>query len=160
METEKTLHGQRVLIIEDDPQVSTLVQRLAERLGATTLAIASSREFMRSVVLFKPDIIVLDLVMRHFDGFEILQWLSDIDYRGRLLAISGDGKYLALMMTLAAAKCGGMKAAGLSKPFQIAELQAALTGQIPLMETAGDRVATITNASTRGLGGPTNVGSA
>jgi len=35
---------------------------------------------MTTFVRFKPDIVVLDVVMKNVDGMEIIRWLADVDY--------------------------------------------------------------------------------
>jgi DNA-binding response OmpR family regulator len=68
----------KVLIVEDDPDIRTTIQRLLERDGyetssatdgASTLAVASS---------FHPDLVLLDLVLGGEDGRDILTRLREV----------------------------------------------------------------------------------
>jgi len=124
----------RVLVVDDTEDILTMVQGVAQRMGLTTAILNNTVTFMTTFVRFKPDIVVLDIVMPNLDGIEIIHWLTDVDYTGRLIIMSGYADYHRMSEALAEAN-GRMQIASLRKPFRIAELQAALRGE-PLPRTA------------------------
>lgn len=114
-----------------------MVQGVAQRMGFTTAILSNTVPFMTTFVRFKPDIVVLDIVMPNLDGIEIIRWLADVDYTGRLIIMSGYADYHRMAEALAEAS-GRMEIASLRKPFRIAELQAALRGDpLPSAATIG-----------------------
>lgn len=124
----------RVLVVDDTEDILTMVQGVAQRMGFTTAILNNTVPFMTTFVRFKPDIVVLDIVMPNLDGIEIIHWLTDVDYTGRLIIMSGYADYHRMAEALAEAS-GRMEIASLRKPFRIAQLQAALRGD-PLPSTA------------------------
>jgi len=118
----------RVLVVDDTDDILSLVKRVAERMGFVTETLNNTLRFMTTFVRFKPDIVVLDIVMPNIDGIEIIQWLTDVGYTGRLVIISGYADYKRMAEALSDAG-GRMPVMSLAKPFRIAELQAALRGE-------------------------------
>ncbi len=98
---------------------------MAEQLGHAVESIEDSRHFVTAVVRFKPDVIVIDVLMPEVDGFELTQCLIDLDYTGHLVVMSGAENYPAMVAAIAKAK-GRMTVAALHKPFRMAELRSAL----------------------------------
>jgi len=115
----------RVLVVDDTDDILTLVQGVTQRMGFLTATLNDSTRFMTTFVRFKPDIIVLDIVMPNIDGIEIIHWLADVGFAGRLIVMSGyaDGDRLGRALSDAGER---MAIALLRKPFRIAELKAAL----------------------------------
>lgn len=70
----------RVLIIEDNKSNQALLAGLLAQIGVGRIAVASSgEEGLEKVVSFKPDLIILDIVMPKMDGYEVLQRLRKIE---------------------------------------------------------------------------------
>jgi CheY-like chemotaxis protein len=117
----------RVLVVDDTDDILTLVHGVTRRMGLLTATLNNSARFMTTFVRFKPDIIVLDVVMPNMDGIEIIHWLTDVGYTGRLIVMSGyaDGDRLGRALSDAGER---IAIALLRKPFRIAELKAALNG--------------------------------
>lgn len=62
----------RVLITDDEPSVLDLVSRAMQRLGEIEYATASDGfEAHLQLATFKPDLLLLDLMMPRLDGFEV-----------------------------------------------------------------------------------------
>jgi DNA-binding response OmpR family regulator len=116
----------RVLAVDDEELILVLIQRVAEDLGFTTHVLSDTRRFMTTFVRFKPDIVVIDIVMPHMDGIEIIQWLKDVDYSGALIIMSGFDRYERLAHVLAQAN-SRMFISRLAKPWRIAEMKESLS---------------------------------
>ena len=65
----------KVLIIEDDPGVVTMLQHFFESRGIISDAVDDGRHVKNKVQSFGPDIILLDLILPHQDGLEVLKEL-------------------------------------------------------------------------------------
>jgi DNA-binding response OmpR family regulator len=61
-----------VLVIDDDPQVRTLVSRLLRHEGYAVVDAAEATEALRQVEERHPDLILLDVVMPKVDGIDLL----------------------------------------------------------------------------------------
>jgi DNA-binding response OmpR family regulator len=71
----------RVLVVEDDPEMRRLLAELLEADGYEADAVAGSGEALTAVVTKEPDLVLLDVVLGHEDGRELLlelRALSDV----------------------------------------------------------------------------------
>ncbi len=62
----------RVLVIDDDPQVRTLVTRLLTHEGYTALEAPNADDAVLALQRDPPDLILLDVMMPHTDGIDLL----------------------------------------------------------------------------------------
>lgn len=66
----------RVLVIDDDPDVSMLCRLNLEHAGMTVHEAQGGEEGIRASLTKQPDVIVLDLMMPGIDGIEVLRRLK------------------------------------------------------------------------------------
>ncbi len=66
---------QPVLVVEDDPNTSSLVQTYLEREGFSTLAAYDGEEALRLARIHKPGFVILDLMLPGRDGWEVCKGL-------------------------------------------------------------------------------------
>lgn len=118
----------RVLVVDDTEDIVALVKTVTQRMGFVTQTLNDTVRFMTTFVRFKPDIIVLDIVMPNIDGIELTQWLTDVGYTGRLIIMSGFADHQRMAEAIGGAG-GRIAITSLAKPFRIAELKAALQGE-------------------------------
>jgi len=74
------------LVVDDDEQVLRLVKRILERAGFECVAVADGRAAHDAAVEWRPDIILLDLMLGDVTGDEILSALRG-DFRTRLIPV-------------------------------------------------------------------------
>ncbi|MGA9382809.1 MAG: response regulator [Phormidium sp.] len=67
----------RILLIDDEKRLSTVIQMCLEKLGGwTVLTAESGREGLSKAETEKPDAILLDLMMPDMDGMTVLRELQ------------------------------------------------------------------------------------
>jgi len=72
------LDKKKILIIDDETEVVQLLKKFLERRGNyEVLGLTDSKEVLPNLHLFKPDIILLDLLMPYLGGLEICEQLND-----------------------------------------------------------------------------------
>ena len=65
----------RILVVDDERSITDLVAMALKYEGFDVAAAASAREARRSVMEFRPDLIVLDVGLPDEDGFSVVQKL-------------------------------------------------------------------------------------
>jgi putative two-component system response regulator len=66
----------RVLVVDDEPAVTTLLERLLTQEGYSVRIAADAASMLAAVSSFKPDVILLDVVFPGGNGFAICQHLK------------------------------------------------------------------------------------
>lgn len=74
------------LVVDDDEQVLRLVKRVLERAGFECVAVNDGQAAHDAAVEWRPDIILLDLMVGDITGDEIMAQLRD-DFRTRLIPV-------------------------------------------------------------------------
>jgi DNA-binding response OmpR family regulator len=65
----------RILLVEDDPDIATLVARYLEKAGFSVDVLSSGADAIAAVRERPPDLMVLDLMLPHVDGLEICRMI-------------------------------------------------------------------------------------
>jgi DNA-binding response OmpR family regulator len=66
----------KILLIDDDPDVHTVVRRILEPKSYQVVSAYDGSEGLRSVVEERPDLIILDVVMPGKHGFDVCRELK------------------------------------------------------------------------------------
>jgi DNA-binding response OmpR family regulator len=69
---DATLEALHVLVVEDDPTIADVLVRYLERERCVVTWAADGREAIDHVAADLPDVVVLDLLLPHVDGFTVL----------------------------------------------------------------------------------------
>ncbi len=72
----KRFPGNRVLIVDDDPTVRKVMRETLTQHQYETETAGDGFEAGVKVVQFKPDLLILDLIMPRMDGFEVCRYLK------------------------------------------------------------------------------------
>lgn len=64
-------HGDRVLVVEDDPTVLAAVVRVLELDGHRVPTAKDGRAGLEAILRDTPDVVVMDVMMPHMDGIEV-----------------------------------------------------------------------------------------
>jgi PAS domain S-box-containing protein len=65
----------RVLIVEDDPELSRLIDSMLRMDHIETRVARSGQEAIQFLPEFRPDLLILDVVLPRGDGFSVVQWM-------------------------------------------------------------------------------------
>jgi DNA-binding response OmpR family regulator len=122
----------RVLIIDDDPLHLEILEKAFRGYGSATVAKASDgyeAKRLTAEVLPPFDLIVLDLCLPGFDGFEMLNHFDACGSDSRLVLLSGLPRHM-LDMAERFSEIKGLRLIGaLQKPISISELMDVVKGQ-------------------------------
>jgi CheY-like chemotaxis protein len=118
---------QRLLLIDDEPDIAAYIQRVAEGSGYEVRAVSSAQDFRRVLAEFNPDSVILDLAMPETDGIELLDVLARHPGRPKVLIVSGfDPTIVEVARSLGDAK--GLRMVGaVTKPVRAADLRQLLS---------------------------------
>lgn len=70
----------KILLADDDPDVVEVVSMLLEDEGYEVVTAKDGAEALEKIKLENPDLIILDLLMPHVDGFAVFDMLRDPRY--------------------------------------------------------------------------------
>lgn len=114
----------RLLIVEDEAEIVSLIELTARAAGFDTLAVGSVTEIGGAVAAFKPTALLIDLTIVGGAGVEIMRPIADAGSTVPLVIMSGSG---ASEHAEDDARRMNLNAIGrLDKPFRRAELRAVL----------------------------------
>ncbi|HOS46597.1 MAG: response regulator [Paludibacter sp.] len=122
---EHNLKNAKILIIDDLESNIDVLRGLLEMEGYTDIkSITDSRKAVETVNTYDPDLILLDLMMPHVDGYEVMEKLKE----ERLKSLT-PGKFLPILVLTAdittQAKHKALRSGAkdfLSKPFDLIEV--------------------------------------
>jgi CheY-like chemotaxis protein len=117
------MNALRLLMIDDEPDIGALVQKVAEGLDYEMSFVTRANAFKDMYRSFRPDVVILDLSMPETDGIELLAFLAGEKSRARVIILSGFDPAILI----GACRLGedrGLDMAGIvSKPVRVAELR-------------------------------------
>lgn len=73
---EKKDHDNRILIVDDDPKIQKLLKKIVSTKGYPVETAADGFEAGIKVMQFKPNVVVLDLMIPKIDGFEVCKQIK------------------------------------------------------------------------------------
>lgn len=121
LKQESTAHETRILIVDDEDANLRLLENLLELAGYSNyVSVKDPREAIPTFVSFRPDLVLLDLLMPHIDGLQVMEQLR--------LLIPGDDFVPIVILTADASfdtKRNALRAGAadfLTKPLDLAEV--------------------------------------
>lgn len=79
----------KILIVEDEPDICSRMQSYLGRRGFLVSTTSSGKEALSMIKVVKPDVVLLDLKLRDFDGREVIQALRQYDTQTKVIVITG-----------------------------------------------------------------------
>ena len=111
----------KVLIIDDSALTRRTLRQILENAGCEVTEAEDGLTALERYFLEKPQVVMLDLVMRGMYGLEVLEKLRELDPHARVVVVSADIQSSSQEL----AQRAGAKAF-INKPFDKAEILAAL----------------------------------
>jgi len=113
------MRSYRVLIVDDEPNLQKILKHSVEAVGYEVATADDGISCLNTVSHFKPDIIVMDIMMPHVSGIEAVRMIrNNPDFSETLI--------VALSARTDKEATDGMRSAGadlyLNKPFTVAKL--------------------------------------
>ena len=121
------ISGKKVLVVDDDKDVADLLQCFVTRMGHETRTAGDGMDAMGVYREFRPDAVVLDVIMPKMDCVEFLTWLGkDFPNESVILITSGyPGDYIDSIRILSEG-LGAGKSRFLPKPLGFEAFRSAL----------------------------------
>lgn len=125
----------KLLLADDNKDLVKVLQRRLSEEGYEVVVAFGGQEALAKVKEDKPDIILLDLMMPEFSGFEVLKEIKKMreenkDKRRPVIIISGKGELEDVV------KCYNLEADQyLNKPFSIEDMLNAIKKMISLISS-------------------------
>jgi len=127
--TEESIneHQLKLMIIDDDVEITDCIERAVEDLDLSVCSINDSKLISTTYKDFTPDVIFLDLGLPGFGGMEVVHHLFDLGCKAKVFLISGLDR-----VSLDSCQAAGMNinlniVGALTKPFTREDIHYALT---------------------------------
>lgn len=134
----------RILIIDDNPEICRLLRRVAEGMGYEAYILDNPLDFEPAYRGFEPSLIALDLQMPQMDGIEILRYLSKIESKAAIVLVSGVQTRVLQTAERLATSLGLNITGALSKPIDLEEFERCLQRHYFVSATSGASVRNVT----------------
>jgi DNA-binding response OmpR family regulator len=121
-----------LLLVDDDSMVGRMLGHAAQECGCEATWTVSMDRFYEAFVARTPDIVALDLWVPGEDGVELLRYLAEQKFAGRVLIVSGLERRIVEAAVRFGEALGLDMAEPLAKPFRIDDL----ARRLPALETA------------------------
>jgi DNA-binding response OmpR family regulator len=71
--------GKKILIVDDEPEIPDALRRVLEPLGYQVEICASGRVVLDTLHSYKPDLIIMDVMLPGIDGYSLVSKILDGD---------------------------------------------------------------------------------
>ncbi len=78
----------KILIVDDEPEVCEAISRYFTRRGYNVVIATSAKEALSKVSAEKPALIILDILMPLIDGLECLRKIKEIDKEATVIIVT------------------------------------------------------------------------
>ena len=80
----------KVLIVDDSALTRRSLRQILEAVGCVVVEAENGLDALERYFLDKPDVVLLDLVMRGMYGLEVLHKIRELDPRARIVVVTAD----------------------------------------------------------------------
>jgi EAL domain-containing protein (putative c-di-GMP-specific phosphodiesterase class I) len=116
----------RLLIVDGEPAIGSLIGRVAANAGYEILAVSTADKFLEHVRNWRPTHIMMDLQMPVVDGLALLSHLAAEKSKASIILISGADRTVVEAARRIAVERGLDVVSALSKPIRVADLTSTL----------------------------------
>ena len=82
----------KVVLADDDPEVTRLIDAQLRAAGYDTVLAADGSEAVKAIEQFRPDVVIVDMMMPRMTGFDVLTQLRHQPGRPRTIVLSARGR--------------------------------------------------------------------
>lgn len=125
-----TEQRERILVVDDEEMVRSLLQRTLEKAGYDIITAANGQEALDKVSQFDVSLVLLDIKMPVLDGFQTLELIRQ-QYDVPVIMITGIGEVTSVRDSLALGADDYIR-----KPIKKGELLARIKAKLRRAETA------------------------
>jgi CheY-like chemotaxis protein len=118
----------RVLVIDDDQGFRDFAHDAAQGQGWIVETAVNGQDGCRAFTQFKPDVVLLDMIMPKMDGVEVLRWFASQDAAVRIILLTGYNPHYADIAERLGEAMGLNQITMLTKPVRLTALIAAIAG--------------------------------
>jgi two-component system chemotaxis response regulator CheY len=98
--------GQKILLVDDSGMARRGVRQILEAEGYVVAEAEDGLIALERYFLEKPDLVLLDLVMRGMNGLDVLKKLTELDAAARVIIVSADVQDSSRELAVAAGAAG------------------------------------------------------
>ncbi|HWO57673.1 MAG TPA: PAS domain S-box protein [bacterium] len=98
-------HGERVLVVDDDPLQQRVAQTALERVGYRVSIAGSGEEALAFLAEHPQDVVIIDMVMGGIDGAETLRRIRALNPEQRAMILTGYATSERVQAALALGRC-------------------------------------------------------
>ena len=77
----------KVLVLDDDPDIATVVKMILDNNGYKSRCITNHRKLQETLVSYEPIILILDISLGGVDGRDLCKKIKETDYGDRIRVI-------------------------------------------------------------------------
>jgi DNA-binding response OmpR family regulator len=81
----------RILVVDDEPDIVTILTKYFAEAGYSVDAASHGGDALIAVSQYRPDVVLLDVLMEGLDGVQVLERIRALDPAIRVIMISGSG---------------------------------------------------------------------
>ena len=89
-ETVPRIHG-RILVVDDEPDIVAILTKYFSDAGFSVDAASHGGDALIAVSQYRPDVVLLDVLMEGLNGVQVLERIRALDPAIRVIMISGSG---------------------------------------------------------------------
>ena len=82
--------GEKILVIEDDREVSSTVQAVLKSAGYSVLSAANGHDGKQLIDSQNPDLVVADMMMPRMGGFPVLEYLRKKEHPPKVIMMTAN----------------------------------------------------------------------
>ena len=130
----------RVLIVDDERFITTIVKKIVEELGCEADSIDDGRTIGKALVAFDPEVIFLDLMMPDIDGVETINLLGEAGCKAKIILMSGLDQRTISSVAEVAKSLNLEVISAITKPFQPGQIESLIEPLIASRATSAQSV--------------------
>lgn len=115
-----------LVVIDDEPDVAEFMRKAAAGAGFAVHVADGAPDFQRACRDLAPAAVIVDIIMPGADGIEIVTWLAERKFCGKVVVISGSQPNYARAAKMIGESKGGLDIATYAKPISLHDLRAVL----------------------------------